>query len=52
MLVDTSIWIDHFGRGDARLSSARLAGASLWTRDKWLQTVALEMGLAYAATRH
>ena len=34
------------------LASARLAGAHLWTRDKRLQTVALELGLAHLETKH
>ena len=34
------------------LASARLAGARLWTRDKRLQTVALELGLAHLETKH
>ena len=34
------------------LASARLAGAYLWTRDKRLQTVALELGLAHLETKH
>jgi predicted nucleic acid-binding protein len=34
------------------LASARLAGAYLWTRDKRLQTVALELGLAHFETKH
>jgi predicted nucleic acid-binding protein len=34
------------------LASARLAGASLWTRDKRLQSVAVELGLAHLETKH
>ena len=34
------------------LASARLAGAHLWTRDKRLQTVTLELGLAHLETKH
>lgn len=34
------------------LASARLAGAHLWTRDKRLQSVALELGLAHLETKH
>jgi predicted nucleic acid-binding protein len=34
------------------LASARQAGASLWTRDKRLQSVALELGLAHLETKH
>ena len=122
MLVDTSVWIDHFRQGDAALTtaleagqvwkhsfvlgelacgnlrsrvevlsllqalrpmplstdkevlffidqhelmgrgigyvdvhllaSARLGGTLLWTRDKRLDAVAAEMGLAHAETQH
>ena len=34
------------------LASALLAGAYLWTRDKRLQSVALELGLAHLETKH
>jgi predicted nucleic acid-binding protein len=34
------------------LASARLAGAHLWTRDKRLQSVALELGLTHLKTKH
>ena len=34
------------------LASARLAGAYLWARDKRLQSVALELGLAHLETKH
>ena len=45
------------GRGigyvDAHLlASARLGGATLWTRDKRLHATAAELGLAHAATQH
>ena len=45
------------GRGigyvDAHLlTSARLGGAMLWTRDKRLHATAAELGLAHAATQH
>ena len=45
------------GRGigyvDAHLlASARLGGATLWTRDKRLHVTAAELGLAHAATQH
>jgi predicted nucleic acid-binding protein len=34
------------------LASARLHGAALWTRDKRLNAVATELGLAQAETQH
>ena len=34
------------------LASARLGGTLLWTRDKRLDAVAAEMGLAHAETQH
>lgn len=34
------------------LASVRLAGVSLWTRDKRLLTVATELSLAHANSRH
>jgi len=34
------------------LASARLGGARLWTRDKRLNAVAAELGVAHAETRH
>lgn len=45
------------GRGigyiDAHLlASARMGGAMLWTRDKRLNIVATELGLAYAPAQH
>lgn len=45
------------GRGigyvDAHLlASSRLAGASLWTRDKRLHAVATELALAHVETQH
>jgi predicted nucleic acid-binding protein len=45
------------GRGigtiDAHLlASSRLAGVSLWTRDKRLHAVAIELALAHVVTQH
>ena len=34
------------------LASSRLAGASLWTRDKRLHAVATELALAHVVTQH
>ncbi len=34
------------------LASARLGGTMLWTRDKKLNAVAAELGLAHAETKH
>ena len=34
------------------LAAARLAGMTLWTRDKSLQAIASELGLAHAETQH
>jgi predicted nucleic acid-binding protein len=34
------------------LAAAQLSGAMLWTRDKRLQTVATELGLAFTETKH
>lgn len=34
------------------LASARLGGTQLWTRDKRLHTVAVELGLAHPETQH
>jgi hypothetical protein len=51
ILVDTSVWIDHFRRGDPTLSELLTNGqptpdASLWTRDKRLRAVAERLSLA------
>ena len=48
---------DLMGRGigyiDAHLcASARLSGAQLWTRDKRLRTIAVELGWSHQETAH
>jgi len=40
ILVDTSVWVEHLHSGNATL-----AGERLWTPDRRLAAVAIELGL-------
>ncbi|HET6473300.1 MAG TPA: hypothetical protein VFG38_15755 [Pseudomonadales bacterium] len=60
VLVDASVWVEHFRRNDAQLArlleaadvvvhllaSAVIARARLWTRDERLAAVARELAVA------
>jgi predicted nucleic acid-binding protein len=45
VLVDTSVWIDHWRSGDRRLAQL-LDRVGLWTLDAPLARVARELGVA------
>lgn len=57
VLVDTSVWVAHFRHGNPSLvtllaSTLLTPGASLWTLDKRLASLAQRFGLCYGAHQH